>query len=95
MPQLKTTDKKPKTKNNEFEFTKLTDHQNDEPNQNLSKPNWHQAKRASAGFFCQIQNMPCKRDVLSKLNLPIWVLCFDLLVCANAGVKPRRVAPSA
>ena len=50
MQKLKKTDKKPKTKNNEFEFTKLTTYQNDEPTQNWSDPNYCQAKRALAGF---------------------------------------------
>ena len=89
--------KKPriKTKNNEFEFTKFTAHQNDEPFPIHSILNLHPAKRALAGFACPIQNMPFQRDVLSKLNWPLLVLSFDLLVCANAGVKRARVARSA
>jgi len=57
--------------NNESEFTKLTAHQNDEPKPKYSKPNWHPAKRALAGFVCQIQNMPFTgcfaRDELADL----------------------------
>ena len=58
MAQPKTTDKYPITKNNEFEFTKLTTYQNDEPTQNWFYLNYCQAKRALAGFAIQIQNMP-------------------------------------
>ena len=86
--------KKPriKTKNNKFEFTKFTAHQNDELLPIHSILNLHPAKRALAGFAGQTQNMPCKRDVLSTQNWPLWVLSFDLLVCANTGVKRPRPA---
>jgi hypothetical protein len=83
-----------KTENNEFEFTKFTAHQNDELLPIHSILNLHPAKRALADFACPTQNMPCKRDVLSTQNWPLWVLSFDLLVCANAGVKATRVARS-
>jgi len=54
-----------KTKNNEYEFAKFTAHQNDELLPIHSILNLHSAKRALAGFACQIQNMPSKRDVLA------------------------------
>jgi len=64
----KPTNTKPKiakNNNNEYEFTKFTAHQNDELLPIHSILNLHPAKRALAGFACQIQNMPCKRDVLA------------------------------
>ena len=52
------------------------------------KPNWHPAKRALVGFARQIQNMPFT-GFFGKQGSTRFVLSFDLLVCANAGVKPQ------
>ena len=52
--KTETNQKMKQTQNKEFEFSKTTTHQNDEPSQNWSHQNDCQAKRALAGFASQI-----------------------------------------